>query len=97
MTANDVRRMAFLLVRCLPANAQPSPRIVDQIDFPKAVDLSASSWTDAFTTLNKILSTPHGLKTLSGATISMHFGRSYANTFTRSQMGMSRAHQPFSK
>jgi carboxyl-terminal processing protease len=56
MTANDVRRIAFLLVLCLPANAQPSPRIVDQIDFPKTVDLSASSWTDAFTTLNKILS-----------------------------------------
>ena len=51
-----MRRMAFLFALCVPAYAQPSPRVVDQINFPKTVDLSASSWTDAFTTLNKILS-----------------------------------------
>jgi len=48
--------MAFLFALCLPACAQSSPRVVDQINFPKTVDLSASSWTDAFTALNKILS-----------------------------------------
>jgi carboxyl-terminal processing protease len=48
--------MAFLFALCLPACAQSSPRVVDQINFPKTVDLRASSWTDAFTTLNKILS-----------------------------------------
>jgi carboxyl-terminal processing protease len=51
-----MRRMAFLFALCLPAYAQPSPRVVDQINFPKTVDLSASSWTDVFTTLNKVLS-----------------------------------------
>jgi carboxyl-terminal processing protease len=51
-----MRRMAFLFALCLPACAQSSPRVVDQINFPKTVDLRASSWTDAFTTLNKILS-----------------------------------------
>jgi carboxyl-terminal processing protease len=56
MAANDVRSMALLFVLCLPSYAQPSPRIVDQIDFPKTVDLSALSWTDAFATLNKTMS-----------------------------------------
>jgi carboxyl-terminal processing protease len=56
MTASGMRRMAFLFVLCLPACAQPSPRVVDQINFPKTVDLSASSWTDAFMTLNKVMS-----------------------------------------
>jgi carboxyl-terminal processing protease len=56
MTTNGLRRMAFLFVLCLRAYAQPSPRVVDQINFPKTVDLSASSWSDAFATLNKILS-----------------------------------------
>ena len=48
--------MAFFFALCLPVCAQPSPRVVDRINLPKRVDLSASSWTDAFTTLNKILS-----------------------------------------
>jgi carboxyl-terminal processing protease len=56
MTINRIRRMALLFALCLPACAQPSPPVVDQINFPKAVDLSASSWIDAFTTLSKILS-----------------------------------------
>ena len=92
------RRVLFAL--CLPAYAQPSPQVVDQINFPKTVDLSVSSWTDAFTTLNKVLkrnthsltggaSTGRGFttntlrvsQTLSGATISMHFGKSSANNF----------------
>jgi carboxyl-terminal processing protease len=51
-----MRRMAFLFALCLPTYAQLSPRIVDRINFPKTVDLSASPWTDAFTTLNEILS-----------------------------------------
>jgi len=51
-----MRRMAFLFALCLPACAQSSLPVVDQINFPKTVDLSASSWTDAFTALNKILS-----------------------------------------
>ena len=50
-----MRRTAVLFALCLPAYAQPSPQVVDQINFPKTVDLSASSWTDAFTTLNKVL------------------------------------------
>ena len=56
MTTNGMRRMAFLFALCLPAYAQPSPRVVDEINFPKTVDLSASSWTDAFTALNNVLS-----------------------------------------
>ena len=48
--------MAFLFALCLHAYAQPAPWVVDQINLPKTVDLSASSWNDAFTTLNKILS-----------------------------------------
>jgi carboxyl-terminal processing protease len=56
MTASGMRRMAFLFVLCLPVCAQPSPRAVDQINFPKTVDLSVSSWTDAFTALNKVMS-----------------------------------------
>jgi carboxyl-terminal processing protease len=48
--------MAFLFALCLAAYAQPSPRVVDQINFPKSVDLSAWSWTDAFRALNEILS-----------------------------------------
>jgi carboxyl-terminal processing protease len=51
-----MRRMAFLFALCLPACAQSSLPVVDQINFPKTVDLSASSWTDAFTAVNKILS-----------------------------------------
>ncbi len=51
-----MRRMALLFALCLPACAQPSPRVVDQINFPKAVDLSASSWSDVFATINKTLS-----------------------------------------
>src|ERR1700733_14021460 len=47
-------RMLFLSVLCLPSCAQTSPQVVDQINFPRTLDLSASSWTDAFMTLNKI-------------------------------------------
>jgi carboxyl-terminal processing protease len=56
MTTCGIRWMAFLLALCLPACAQLSPRVVDQINFPKTLDLSASSWSDAFATLNKTLS-----------------------------------------
>lgn len=49
-------RMALLFTLYLPACAQPSPQVVDQVDFRKTVDLSASSWTDAFKTMSKILS-----------------------------------------
>ena len=55
MRSNGIRRTAVLFALCLPTYAQPSPQVVDQINFPKTVDLSASSWTDAFTTLNKVL------------------------------------------
>jgi carboxyl-terminal processing protease len=50
-----MRRMAVLFALCLAAYAQPSPKVVDQINLPKRVDLSASPWTNAFTTLNKVL------------------------------------------
>ena len=55
MKINGMHRMAFLFAMCLPAYAQHSPPVVDQIDFPKTVDLSASSWTAAFTTFDPIL------------------------------------------
>jgi carboxyl-terminal processing protease len=55
MRFNWMRRMAFLFTLCLPACGQLSPRVVDQINFPKTADLSASSWSDAFATLNKTL------------------------------------------
>ena len=109
MTTDGKQRKAFLFALCVPAYAQPSPRVVDQINFPKTVDLRASSWSDAFATLNKILSREcpftqwrridwtklydkysTRIAELRGATISMHFGKSSANTFTRSQTGMCR-------
>jgi carboxyl-terminal processing protease len=56
MMVNEVRRTAFLLILSLPACPQLSSQVVDHIDFPKTVDLSASSWTDAFATTSNILS-----------------------------------------
>ena len=56
MRINGIWRMVFLFVLCPPACAQTSPKVVDQINFPKTVDLSSSSWTDAFKTMSKILS-----------------------------------------
>jgi carboxyl-terminal processing protease len=55
MKTNGILGMALLFALYLPACAQTSPKVVDQINLPKSVDLSTSSWTDSFTTLNKIL------------------------------------------
>jgi carboxyl-terminal processing protease len=51
-----MRLIASLFAFCLPICAQLSPKVVDQIQFPKTVDLSAVSWTDAFASLSKIMS-----------------------------------------
>jgi carboxyl-terminal processing protease len=56
MTTNGMQLIVFVFVLFLPAYAQPSPPLVDKINFPRTVDLSTSSWTDAFTTLNTVLS-----------------------------------------
>jgi carboxyl-terminal processing protease len=55
MKTGRIHRTAFLFVLWLPAYAQSAPRVVDQINLPKTLDLTGSSWTEAFATLNKIL------------------------------------------
>ena len=61
MMPNGMRRMASLFVsRACPLALNPSLQVVDQ-PISKTVDLGASSWTDAFTTLNKILSREYPL------------------------------------
>jgi carboxyl-terminal processing protease len=56
MTNNGVRLISILFTLCLPVCAQAPPQVIDQIEIPKTVDLSDSSWTDAFATMTKILS-----------------------------------------
>ena len=56
MAIRGMRLVASFLALCIPAFAQLRPQVVDQVQYPKPVDLSGQSWTDAFASLNKIMS-----------------------------------------
>jgi carboxyl-terminal processing protease len=59
MTICGMCLVASFLALCIPAFPQHSPQVVNQIQYPTTLDLSDQSWTDAFASVNKIMSSEY--------------------------------------